>query len=275
MTKIQKRGNIIGIKIGFKTSGNSVNPLLESYLQVHDCRTLFTMHQVEPNTKPESCSQSFRHDNVFPINTSNLYANHATAICNQLLYNVPECKQNLPNEISFQRGHLAACGDFRTKHGQYATYTFANSAPQFYKMNMGNWKSIETQVRNLATSLNRSLDVKTGTLGILNIKNRENQDSEIFLSPNLIPVPAMFYKIIIDTNNAQAVVFINMNRHLNQQINCMDTFNIEDNLANLQWYTTRENKINICAYTVREFLMYRPASGLNYLRQFETLDLLD
>lgn len=248
-----------------------MNPLLESYLQVDDCRTLFTIHQVEPNT--ESLSQTFRHDNVFPVNTSELYANQRQAICDQLLYN-EECEDKIPNEISFQRGHLAACADFKTLHGKYATYTFANSAPQFFKRNNGNWKSIEMQVRNLATSLNRILDVKTGTLGNLNIQNREYQDSEIFLSPYLIiPVPAMFYKVIIDTNKARAVVFIITNNPLIEEINCSNI--CEDKFVKLNWYTSRKSTNHVCACTVREFLNYRPASGLNYLRQFETFDLLD
>lgn len=48
----------------------------------------------------------------------------------------------------FMKGHLSANADFIFKPQRSATFTYLNAAPQWNKLNTGNWKSLEYKVRD-------------------------------------------------------------------------------------------------------------------------------
>lgn len=266
---IKLNGDIIGIK----TVYNGEITVLESYVQSHDCRALFTMHSVEGPGSHIVDQIKFRHDNVFPSNTDKLYKEHRESICNQLSYDISnknnfnECKnKHFPySNSSFHRGHLAAKVDFKTEYGQIATFTYANSAPQMGNMNMGQWSSIECTVRKLSNI--RKLYVITGTLGTFARKNRQQIDTDIFLSTyKTIPVPAMFYKIIIDNLKRETVVLVIPNDSLNPIWDCICPNNKFDKL---NWIKKNDKKKYFhCACELKDFIQFVP--NLNYLRDKET-----
>lgn len=51
------------------------------------------------------------------------------------------------------RGHLSPDGDFLWAPHQWATYFYANVAPQFSSINGGHWKVVENLARKLASQV--------------------------------------------------------------------------------------------------------------------------
>lgn len=120
------------------------------------------------------------------------------------------------------RGHLAANADFVFANEQRATFYFTNAAPQFQTFNNGNWKYLENDVRQLAADRDIKLEVYTGTFEIEQFKDRDNVLTSIYLDyhldPNndgasirLIPVPKVFYKVLVNPLNRQGVAFVGVN----------------------------------------------------------------
>lgn len=116
-----------------------------------------------------------------------------------------------PNsDIFLARGHMAAMTDFILASEQQATFLFINTAPQWQAFNAGNWVSVEISSRRLAADRNIVLDVYTGTFGITHLWNTAGSRRNIFLDwpAGRIPVPKIFYKILIDIVDRAGVVLI-------------------------------------------------------------------
>ncbi|XP_047499895.1 uncharacterized protein LOC125046217 [Penaeus chinensis] len=113
------------------------------------------------------------------------------------------------------RGHLTPDSDFVLEAEQDATYYYANAVPQWQAINNGNWKSLENSVRELAEKHKRTLDVWTGTQGVLELPGRRQQPVKVYLglsdSKEIVPVPAYLWKVIYEsyTNKAVAIVMVN------------------------------------------------------------------
>lgn len=91
----------------------------------------------------------------------------------------------------FDRGHLSPAADFKfSKIGMYESFSMANIAPQYPKLNRGNWKRLEKYVRSLTKYVD-TLYVISGTI----VKSKETKIK------NKIIVPTHFYKAVIGTKN--------------------------------------------------------------------------
>jgi hypothetical protein len=119
-----------------------------------------------------------------------------------------------PNsEIYLARGHLAAMTDFISANEQRATFLFINTAPQWQTFNNRNWFAVEMSTRLLAADRALTLDVYTGSYGVTHLWNESNARRQIFIGwpASQIPVPMLFYKIIIDRSSSSGVVFLGVN----------------------------------------------------------------
>lgn len=119
------------------------------------------------------------------------------------------------------RGHLAPKADFVFAPQQTATFYYVNSAPQWISFNGGNWARLEKYVRNLATKIDSTLTIYTGTWGLYEVSGKQRaKDSvrtPVFLASNrktgeqAVPVPLVFWKIVYDKAHGQAVAFVGLN----------------------------------------------------------------
>lgn len=117
------------------------------------------------------------------------------------------------SDIFLARGHMAAMTDFIYAAVQFATFTFINSAPQWQSFNARNWVDVEISSRRLASERNLNLDVYTGTFGNGQLWNNAQSRFNIFLDHvnRQIPMPMLFYKIIVNNADQSGVVLIGKN----------------------------------------------------------------
>ena len=122
------------------------------------------------------------------------------------------------------KGHLAPDADFLFQEWQDATYHFINVAPQWQTFNNGNWRAVESAVRNYASQIRNAIQVYTGTLGVLKYKNGHGIPTPVFLAKDearsnnqldnvfsLLPTPEYFWKLAYNPTLDQAIVFIGLN----------------------------------------------------------------
>lgn len=117
---------------------------------------------------------------------------------------------------SLNRGHLTPKADMIMGTFQRATFYFINVQPQWSTFNSGNWAKIEEAVRRMVADRNLVVDVYTGTHGIVSYKNVNGDRKEFYLNYDengngLIPVPKIFYKLIVDKKSGKGVVLIGVN----------------------------------------------------------------
>lgn len=74
-------------------------------------------------------------------------------------------------------------------------------------------RAVEDGTRRLAAERNISLDVYTGTHGILRINDTDGTPQEIYLDVDnkKVPVPKVFYKLLIDRSNDSGIVLVGVN----------------------------------------------------------------
>ncbi|XP_017062520.1 uncharacterized protein LOC108102280 [Drosophila ficusphila] len=111
------------------------------------------------------------------------------------------------NSLSFDRGHLTPVADFTFPTVMRATNKYLNVVPQYYSFNRGNWKTVEAWVRDQHQIQN----VCTGALGVLELNNKQNLRTPIYLAPKKNPVPRWLYKIVHNFSTKRKTVIVTSN----------------------------------------------------------------
>ncbi|OXU28683.1 hypothetical protein TSAR_015216 [Trichomalopsis sarcophagae] len=109
----------------------------------------------------------------------------------------------------FDIGHLIAKADKFHESEQSSTFFFENALPMWNAINRGIWSHIEDRIRRIAGDKSVVLDIWVGGIGVLELEN-----VPFYLkpgSPNQVPVPKILYKVVIDTYNKEALVFLTVN----------------------------------------------------------------
>lgn len=113
------------------------------------------------------------------------------------------------------KGHLAPDADFVLEAEQDATYYYANVVPQWQAVNNGNWKKLEAALRELAIKRNATLSVWTGTHGVLQLPDSFSNPVRLYLGlargKEVLPVPALMWKVIYDPSTSAAVAIVMVN----------------------------------------------------------------
>lgn len=110
------------------------------------------------------------------------------------------------------RGHLTAKADLIFGAHQLATFYFINVAPQWQSFNAGNWQFLEYHLKKFIARLGHRAEVYTGTHGVM-----KHEGVELFLyideetGEKKLPVPRIYYKIVLVRSLNQAVVIIGVN----------------------------------------------------------------
>lgn len=110
------------------------------------------------------------------------------------------------------RGHLTAKADHIFGAHQLITFFFINVAPQWQSFNEGNWKFIEDNLKRFIKRIDRRAEVYTGTHGVMKYEGVElflyiDKFNDIYK----IPVPRIFYKIVVVPSLNEGIVIIGIN----------------------------------------------------------------
>lgn len=151
-------------------------------------------------------------------NVDNLYTkNNQRAVFGSILGS-SEIALELVHETGdtyLARGHQAAKADYIFGSQQDGTFYFVNAAPQWQSFNAYNWERVENSVKTMSADRGISLDVYTGTYGVVSFPDINGVPRELYLDTSSgsgqIPVPKIFYKILIEevTGNGIAIIGVN------------------------------------------------------------------
>ncbi|SPP76178.1 uncharacterized protein LOC117579518 [Drosophila guanche] len=123
---------------------------------------------------------------------------------------------NISGNVYLARGHLSAKTDFVFGAAQMASFFFVNVAPQWQTFNAGNWERIEDSVRKFVADQNITVDCYTGTWGVSTLPDVDGIERELYLNfdennNGLIPVPKLYFRVIIDRESRKGIVLIGVN----------------------------------------------------------------
>ncbi|XP_011186392.2 uncharacterized protein LOC105214582 [Zeugodacus cucurbitae] len=119
-------------------------------------------------------------------------------------------------DVYLARGHMAAKVDFIFGAPQKATFYFVNAAPQWQMFNGRNWERVEDGVRRYASTQALDLDCYTGIWGISTLPDVNGVQRELYLAfdennNGLIPVPKIYFRVVIDRKTRKGIVLIGVN----------------------------------------------------------------
>lgn len=181
-------------------------------------------------------------------------------------------------DIYLARGHLAAKADYIFGSQQRGTFYFVNVAPQWQKFNAGNWESVENGVRTMVADRNLRTEIYTGTWGVLRLADETGRQQPLFLDYDaqgrgVIPVPALYYKVVIDVVSRQGLVLVGVNNPHATAAQLSGEYRLCVDVASrinwLQWDRTNVQRgfsyaceVNDFVRTVRDLPLHVRASGL-------------
>ncbi|KAG5669584.1 hypothetical protein PVAND_017471 [Polypedilum vanderplanki] len=212
-------------EIGYQIDNNRFLSLYESCFNGH--RTWYTKYTID---KYWNNFVKFTRPLVFENDIFDMQKNYFSA--NVQKENLGKIfSGNLPSEIQelyknggfFNRGHLAASSDFIFPSNKNLTFHLINVAPQWKNFNEGNWVRIETATANYAARKSRDLTTYTGTYGVINFK-AYGVDKDFYLGDSILPVPMLYYRIIINRN--KGVVFLGLNDPFPTNTNDIENYKI-------------------------------------------------
>ncbi|KAJ6645415.1 hypothetical protein Bhyg_00621 [Pseudolycoriella hygida] len=130
--------------------------------------------------------------------------------------NISQYLSDEKKSLFLVRGHLTPKVDFIFGSQQRATFWLINAAPQWQSFNAGNWERIEQGVRQLIADRDLMVNIFTGTYGVLAFNDSDGKSNPIFLfhdqnNNSVVPVPKLFYKIVLDMNFTSGVALIGAN----------------------------------------------------------------
>lgn len=123
---------------------------------------------------------------------------------------------------------------------------------------------VEEASRNLARDRNLTLDVYTGTHGVIELPNVNGKSQEIYLDMvnKQIPVPKLFYKILINAKASSGIalvcannVHIKINEIQRNYIICKD---VSDEIKYIKWKKKEIRRGYCYACSVNDFLSKVP-----------------
>ncbi|XP_017043460.1 uncharacterized protein LOC108089610 [Drosophila ficusphila] len=123
---------------------------------------------------------------------------------------------NISGNVYLARGHLSAKTDFVFGAEQQATFFFVNAAPQWQTFNGGNWERVEDSVRKFVADENITADCYTGTWGVSTLPDVNGTERELYLdfdenNNGLIPVPKLYFRVVVDRESQKGIVLIGVN----------------------------------------------------------------
>uniref|UniRef100_A0A336LKP8 CSON012545 protein n=1 Tax=Culicoides sonorensis TaxID=179676 RepID=A0A336LKP8_CULSO len=139
-------------------------------------------------------------------------------VVTKILNSTTQVDKYIPETSDFYlaRGHISAKSDFIFGSQHRATFWLMNAAPQWQVFNNGNWIAVEIAIKNFVADRNIEVDAYTGTHGVTTLWDEQNKPHEIYLAfdennNGLIPVPKIYYKILVERKTKFGIVLIGVN----------------------------------------------------------------
>ncbi|XP_036326086.1 uncharacterized protein LOC118739070 [Rhagoletis pomonella] len=240
------------VRVGFKISSSRFAKQYEVCFDEDEEVTRYVHHDLNPGSNYYQTGVdriTFQTAGFFDgKNVDNLYKQTTQeATINSQLGGDASQYFNSNKNIYLARGHMAAKADFDYASEQRATFLFINAAPQWQVFNAGNWARIEDGVRAKVSSANWYVDCYTGVYGVTTLPNANGVQTPLYLAYDsnnngLIPVPKLYFRIVIERTSKKGIVFIGVNNpHLTlaeikeDYILCTD---IADQVDYINWKRT-------------------------------------
>ncbi|XP_055372967.1 uncharacterized protein LOC129606599 [Condylostylus longicornis] len=230
-------------EIGFEIINKKFVKLMEICHDEISASTYYVQHNMGPfnNKYQRNVTRPYFQQGKFfkKLNINKLYTqNEQIKTVGRILGGNHEKYFDIDKYVYLARGHLAAKTDYVYGVQQLGTFFYINVAPQWQTFNSGNWLAVEDGVRNFIAKKKLYVDLYTGTWGVSSLKDSKGVFRELYLyntndnSKNQVPVPKLFYKIVIDRKSRKGIVLIGVNNpHLtleeieNDYIICNDISN--------------------------------------------------
>jgi len=199
---------------------------------------------------------SFKEDKLFPkfsVNEAYKHRNQKKLFAK--LLPTTQIDERFNDRRYLVRGHLAPKTDFIFGSQQAATFHYANAGPQWNKFNSGNWNKLEMAVRQLAIRKLRKLTIYTGTYGTYEMDGTKMYLARDASGELTMPVPLVFWKVVYDENNDEAVAFIGLNDPDGDPADNAAMRMCPDLCSKISWATFKQNPeigLMYCC-TVQEF----------------------
>lgn len=126
-------------------------------------------------------------------------------------------RTNPGSKFLFHRSQLASKYSFVYGVAATTAFTYLNVAPQWLIIKQGNWIVIETHINEMVRRLKRNVTVITGVHDRLKLNDTVDKvDKEMFLyngldAGSVFPIPLYFFKLVIDPEHKEGVVFVVVN----------------------------------------------------------------
>ncbi|XP_033215923.1 uncharacterized protein LOC117172193 [Belonocnema kinseyi] len=226
---IKKSGSCLGefskIEVGFDISKTLI-PVIEIcrnsktdesyYAKIHMTKSI-------DGYQKNSARPSWVTDKLFSGHVNNFYTKKSQLQTLAKILNSEELAEKYLSKNSLARGHLAPKVDFVYDSEQNTTFSYANCAPQWTSFNGGNWKHIETAVRNFVADNNLKVTIYTGVHGQMTLKDNKDKEQAVFLdidenNKGYIRVPKFYWKIIYDPASLLAFAIVGVNDPFSKEI---------------------------------------------------------
>ncbi|KAL5234659.1 hypothetical protein ACI65C_002069 [Semiaphis heraclei] len=118
------------------------------------------------------------------------------------------------NKHFLSRGHYAAKADFFFAYEQFATFNYANVAPQWQIFNGDMWADLEQTTRTKLSNEDDSSKhvIVTGTYDVCTLADVDDVQQPLYLDlPGSIPVPLFYWKLYYDVDAEDGIVYIGLN----------------------------------------------------------------
>ncbi|XP_023721167.2 uncharacterized protein LOC111871958 [Cryptotermes secundus] len=126
--------------------------------------------------------------------------------------------RNTSSDLYLTKGHLIAFKDFVYNSQQEVTLLCLNSVPIWQVVRRGNWRNVESSIRQYASRHGKDLTVYAGTYGILHLPHVNGTSVPVYLGTdtngrNVLPVPQLFWKIVYDRLMRHGIAFLVINNY--------------------------------------------------------------
>ncbi|XP_037813695.1 uncharacterized protein LOC119604876 [Lucilia sericata] len=255
------------LEVGFEVTGGFIQTMDICHDEINEA-TRYVHHVLNPSSSMYQRSVArprfIEGDFYAGKNVDNLYTKvQQNKTLSSILGMDASAYFNDSIDIFMARGHMGAKTDFIFGSPQRATFLFVNVAPQWQAFNGGNWERVEDGVRKYVSNKGLTVDCYTGTWGISTLPDVNGTQKELYLTfdennNGLIPVPKIYFRVVIDRATRQGIVLIGVNNpHASLQqvkeeyIICKD---IGDKIDWLQWDKNDLHKGYSYACSVPDFL---------------------
>ena len=203
------------IHIGFDVASDDMIEMVEVCHDIAAARTLWSRHvlldeikfQDKNNERPKWDGDFFNFDADHAYSMDTQWETFSTLLGSPLLADF-----FLPGgEYYLARGHLAPNADYIFYSWMDSTFYLINAAPQWQCFNARNWAYLEESIRDFTILHSMDYIIYTGTYGVMELPDINNNPTRIFLYEDKLPVPNFYWKIVYSPSENKGIAAVGVN----------------------------------------------------------------